>query len=379
MGKLLFIITFISFTLNAYCQKCYYEGGFFEKKGQLWYEYKDAAPTKAVNWFTEIFEDDNFYVGDNGNCKIAIPKSSKNNFLLMHKNSDKWVFKYKSKTVNKAQVQKLVQHSCFGKITKASVSPRNNGIVVSVNFDVNGLSRETGLVSVYLYTKNGKKVNSGFSTYKTSDNQFAYSKKYASNCDNMSYTNFELYIPYIEMHKAKIPSTGTYKYKVIVWAQGKEIASCYTQEFCFYDISYDCVACATRGVCSQCNGTGWFMGRVFCYSCGGSGRCKLCEGTGVILTCNIGVPGRMISMPQMKRMPSNDSHSTSNFDDVRIYQETCTFCKGSGVNPLCDFPPKYTNEVVTLFYCEYCKKTMEYHTHASCPSCQGKGFVQRVK
>lgn len=84
--RYLLFLLFAFMSNYALCQqRHYYEGGFFEKKGKIWYEYKDTNPQKTVNWFTEAYDNDNFYVGDNGNCKIAIPKDTKNNFLLQYK------------------------------------------------------------------------------------------------------------------------------------------------------------------------------------------------------------------------------------------------------------------------------------------------------
>lgn len=388
------VLLCLCFSANSFSQKCYYEGGFFEKRNNIWYEYKDTNPAKAANWFTEVSVDANFYIGDNGNCKIAIPKDPKNNFLLMYKNSDKWIFKYKSKrpihfssnskpaasTNTYGTTTGPATKTITGQINGVSIRPRQDGMVISTNFNINGLRGTTNSVAVYLYTRDGKKVNSGSSTYRTNDNQFAYHMQYTPQYDNAVYKNFDIYIPFLEMHKAGVPSTGTYKYKVIIWGGEREITSCYSQEFFFTDISYNC-SCGASGKCTGCFGTGYFMRSTFCYQCGGTGICSLCKGVGVVISCNISAVGMAIPIPQATPLPNNGTNSTpnSNSRGIQYHQETCTFCRGSGVSPMCDYPPRYTNNVVTVSYCVHCEKTMEIHTHAQCPSCQGKGYTQRMK
>lgn len=388
MKRFYFLLMIACIALNAFSQKRYYEGGFFEKKGNKWYEYKDANPAKAVNWFTEQYADANFYVGDNGNCKIAIPKSTKNNFLLMYKNSDKWVFKYKSKQAPRLYSSSNSRNSSVntysGKIRKVSIFPRGDGMVVSASFDVRGLLGKTNSVSVYLYTKSGQIVEAGTSAYRATNNQFAHSRKYTPRYDNAVYNDFELYIPYLEMHKSKTSKSGIYKYRVVVWGNGKEIASHYSQPFVFTDLSQNCLFCAAqKGICRYCYGTGHFMGStVFCNLCNGTGICGSCKGSGIFLSCRIGPADNTISTPQqIKPIPNIDINPSqnSNSGGVQYYQETCTFCKGTGVSPLCNWPPEYTSEVSTLYYCEHCKATKKFHTHGSCPSCQGKGYTQRMR
>lgn len=378
----------ICIAVSVFAQRHYYEGGFFEKKGNMWYEYKDTNPTKAVNWFTEQYTDANFYVGDNGNCKIAIPKSTNNNFLLMYKNSDKWVFKYKNKQAShmysNLNSQNGSTNSYSGNIRDVSIFPRGDGMVVSVSFDVRGLREKTNLVSVYLYTKNDQIVEAGTSAYRATNNQFAHSLQYKPGYDNTVYNNFELYIPYLEMHKSQTSKSGIYKYRVVVWGNGKEIASHYSQPFVFTDLSQNCPFCAaTKGICHYCHGTGRFMGStVFCNLCNGTGICGTCKGSGVFLSCSIGSTGNTISTPQQImpiQITETNSSQNSNSCEAQFYKETCTFCKGTGVSPSCNWAPNYVGNNATLYYCEYCKERKELHHHDRCPSCQGKGYTMRSR
>ena len=57
----------------------------------------------------------------------------------------------------------------------------------------------------------------------------------------------------------------------------------------------------------------------------------------------------------------------------------CSFCNGTGRNPLCDYPPEFTGKVETYQYCPICKSTKRVHSHGTCPSCQGRGYnLQRA-
>lgn len=49
------------------------------------------------NHFTETYAtNDNYYIIDNGNCKVAVPKNPENHFYIKLKGETKWQFKYKS-------------------------------------------------------------------------------------------------------------------------------------------------------------------------------------------------------------------------------------------------------------------------------------------
>lgn len=95
--SLLFLLSMLLPALPAVAQKFYYEGGYFEKNGTKWNEYKPQERTGVWNTFTETDSfDPSYYVIDNGLCKVAVPKSSSKDFLILLKGQDKWQFKYKS-------------------------------------------------------------------------------------------------------------------------------------------------------------------------------------------------------------------------------------------------------------------------------------------
>lgn len=61
----------------------------------------------------------------------------------------------------------------------------------------------------------------------------------------------------------------------------------------------------------------------------------------------------------------------------RLIRKTCTFCKGTGKNPLKSFGPDYTGgQVITIEYCPICGKSEKKHYHEACPSCQGLGYTE---
>ncbi len=97
VSRLALVLVFVLWVSTAFGQKFYYDGGYFEKVGSKWFEYKPTEKDGVWNWFDEVTSsDDNFYVIDNGLCKIAVPKTPVNDFYIMMKGGSKWDFKYKS-------------------------------------------------------------------------------------------------------------------------------------------------------------------------------------------------------------------------------------------------------------------------------------------
>jgi len=93
---LILALFFIVICVNTNAQKFYYEGGFFEKVGSKWYEYKPSQQNGVWNQFTEVDDQEYFYVIDNGLCQVAVPKSTSYDFLIKLKGETEWKFKYKS-------------------------------------------------------------------------------------------------------------------------------------------------------------------------------------------------------------------------------------------------------------------------------------------
>lgn len=79
------------------------------------------------------------------------------------------------------------------------------------------------------------------------------------------------------------------------------------------------------------------------------------------------------SYPVLIDVSSNFS-LPQNSKDASYKQVLCSFCNGSGKNPVCDYPPQFTGEVKSYQYCPICKATKEVHSHGVCPSCNGKKY-----
>lgn len=83
--------------LSAFAQKFYYDGGYFEKVGNKWFEYKPSQKEGVWNRFDQTDEPKaGFFVIDNGACKVAVPKSPDKDFYILLKGSNDWQWKYKS-------------------------------------------------------------------------------------------------------------------------------------------------------------------------------------------------------------------------------------------------------------------------------------------
>lgn len=91
------VVLLLSVSTLAFAQKFYYEGGYFEKQGNKWYEYKPDQKAGVWNWFTETdASNDDFYIIDNGSCKVSVPKTPDKDFYILLKGQNDWKFKYKS-------------------------------------------------------------------------------------------------------------------------------------------------------------------------------------------------------------------------------------------------------------------------------------------
>lgn len=241
---------------NAISNRYHYEGGFFVKKGNQWYEFKDEDPSKAVNWFNEIVSDDNFFVGDNGNCKIAIPRNMRNNFLIQLKGESEWLFKYKNigvrqsgtnkqyagnkkrnssagnqgpdtknerqpseKTASKAGNSIGVPSVTIEKITSDSNAEdpaellqqinsfgyyqvENYGIAISVKVAAYNMLNKNLNVNAYFYDLNKNKLKDKNNRYCTQDKQVAISEKFKPG-NVEARKDIHLFIPYSELHCQK--------------------------------------------------------------------------------------------------------------------------------------------------------------------------------
>lgn len=135
--------------------------------------------------------------------------------------------------------------------TIKSVSVSNNadvdgekGLSVKVSFDVSGMKDHKGRVSCYFYDSNGNALVDKNNRYFTTGTPSYVSsgEDIKPRFENSTYTEFEVKIPYSELHLSGTYSR-TLRVDVIVWdynsGVGKEVARKYGTEFtCVPNISY---------------------------------------------------------------------------------------------------------------------------------------------
>lgn len=77
---------FNEFIDNARCIYCY-ESGYFVRDGETWREYRPGKQSGVWNSYKQYSEDDNFFMIENSQCRVAIPKVKGNDFYLYSNNS----------------------------------------------------------------------------------------------------------------------------------------------------------------------------------------------------------------------------------------------------------------------------------------------------
>lgn len=103
------------------------------------------------------------------------------------------------------------------------------GLSVKVSFDVSGMKGHEGRVSCYFYDSNGNALIDKNNRYNTSGtpSNVASGEDIKPPYDNCTYTDFEIKIPYSELHLSSTYSQ-TLRVDVIVWdnysGSGKEVA-----------------------------------------------------------------------------------------------------------------------------------------------------------
>lgn len=118
------------------------------------------------------------------------------------------------------------------------------GLSVKVSFDVSGMKGHNGRVSCYFYDTNGNALIDRNNRYHTSGtpSNVSSGEDIKPRYDNSTYTDFEIKIPYSELHLSSTYSR-TLRVDVVVWdyysGSGKEVARKDGTTFtCVPDISY---------------------------------------------------------------------------------------------------------------------------------------------
>ncbi len=127
------------------------------------------------------------------------------------------------------------------------------GLSVKVSFDVSGIKGHNGRVSCYFYDTNGNALIDRNHRYHTSGtpSNVSSGEDITPRYDNSTYTDFEIKIPYSELHLSNTYSQ-TLRVDVVVWdyysGSGKEVARKDGTTFtCIPNISYLKVDGTTTG------------------------------------------------------------------------------------------------------------------------------------
>ena len=86
------ILLFGSLCVNG--QIVYYQGGYFEKTGGKWYEYRPQEHRGVHNYFDEVADEADRWVLDNGACQVALPKNPAKANVLLKMPGREWEYKY---------------------------------------------------------------------------------------------------------------------------------------------------------------------------------------------------------------------------------------------------------------------------------------------
>lgn len=129
-----------------------------------------------------------------------------------------------------------------------------------------------------------------------------------------------------------------------------------------------CIDCKGTGKCSICKGEGEYMSygniyqkrMLFCNFCKGTGVCSACDGKKKV-SSEVNELTRQNAQKTLDELnkklnPDPPSNSGSSSDNAGTFK--CTFCKGTGINPVYDL---LANSVLRPL----CDK--------ECPKCGGTG------
>ncbi|MCD8386904.1 MAG: hypothetical protein LUD17_08435 [Bacteroidales bacterium] len=76
---------------SAWAQKYYYEGGYFERDGVNWCEYRPDNQMPC-NYYKQVGAQENYFIIADATSKIAVPKTPKQSFLIADPETGDWKF-----------------------------------------------------------------------------------------------------------------------------------------------------------------------------------------------------------------------------------------------------------------------------------------------
>lgn len=136
-----------------------------------------------------------------------------------------------------------------------------------------------GEVVIFFYDESGKPLKDANNKYYTTDGGICTSESFTPGYENTIYKDFEVSIPYKEMHMLRAKRKEIIYLIVIRDNNNNTLAK--TQGTMIYTQStFFCTACA-NGICNSCFGkgyTGWGDYMRVCILCGGTGKCSVCGG-----------------------------------------------------------------------------------------------------
>ncbi len=127
---ILIIILFFC-AIIATGQRVDYQGGYFEKVGNRWNEYRPQEKSGVHNYFNQIDDQKDWWVLDNGNCRVAIPKNPSVDNILIKLPGQDWKYKYTATGIRNYHPNSNSNKSASANKTKSTNSNSNNSTSVN--------------------------------------------------------------------------------------------------------------------------------------------------------------------------------------------------------------------------------------------------------
>lgn len=374
MKKIIFIILTLAFSINFYGQSmlCTYEGGYFIRSGNSWYEYKPHKYDGVWEKYTQYSQSENYYYinSDTKIKKLRIPKSSSRDIDKKGKGGS-WSFYYT--TINVYNYCPIRSSRIFtyknGFYIKKGTdwtlykpSKKNNGAWASYT--------EYNKDAKYYYIKSSKNkiaiprdASKGFYIWKDGewdkfrtpealydpDSPNAKSGEEDGSNEDIAFEDYSSIL-------SSLPITRTFQS-----ALGSFECTLNSDGSITSTMKNYCTVCSQTGICRVCAGTGtqYRAGGIYpCGYCGGSTRCKRCQGKGYTVQNSASQYGHTVIVDEEGNLyfdvvgvgsaESQMSNSSRREKRERKFIEKTEYIPGFGLDPV---------------YCPKCGRTGERHIH----------------
>ena len=95
------------------------------------------------------------------------------------------------------------------------------GMRIHLKFETQDLKGVEGQVIAYFFYDDETKIKDTNNRYSTSDGQVSVAKPFTPSCDNSTYNDFKLFMPYSELH---LNSSYSCYFSIIIWTNnGKAV------------------------------------------------------------------------------------------------------------------------------------------------------------